>query len=113
MPTYIGCCCWGLGEQVGVKPIRNYSDKMQAEDVKKAIIVVKGGITPFARSAIQELCAQREVSTRYLSMQTQRIGAQNLKTCLSLAHYCVLHGSFVGQLAHCIMTYMRTAAHCA
>lgn len=48
-------------EKVGVKPIRNYSDKMQAEDVKKAIIVVKGGITPFARSAIQELCAQREV----------------------------------------------------
>lgn len=48
--------------QVGVKPIRNYSDKMQAEEVKKAIIVVKGGITPFARSAIQELCAQREVS---------------------------------------------------
>lgn len=45
-----------------MKPIRNYSDKMQAEEVKKAIIVVKGGITPFARSAIQELCAQRDVS---------------------------------------------------
>lgn len=44
-----------------MKPIRSYSDKMLAEDVKKAIIVVKGGITPFARSAIMELCAQREV----------------------------------------------------
>lgn len=48
--------------QVGVKPIRSYSDKMLAEEVKKAIIVIKGGITPFARSAIMELCAQREVS---------------------------------------------------
>lgn len=50
-------------EKVGVKPIRSYSEKMQEEDVKKAIIVIKGGITPFARSAIQELCAQREVCT--------------------------------------------------
>eukprot|EP00752_Nemacystus_decipiens_P005454 g4943.t1 len=48
-------------EKVGVKPIRSYSERMQEEDVKKAIIVIKGGITPFARSAIQELCAQREV----------------------------------------------------
>ena len=53
--------------QVGVKPIRSYSDKMLAEEVKKAIIVIKGGITPFARSAIMELCAQREV-TMYASM---------------------------------------------
>ncbi|CAM9320664.1 unnamed protein product, partial [Hapterophycus canaliculatus] len=48
-------------EKVGVKPIRSYSDKMLEEEVKRAIIVIKGGITPFARSAIQELCAQREV----------------------------------------------------
>lgn len=52
-------------EKVGVKPIRSYSEKMQEEDVKKAIIVIKGGITPFARSAIQELCAQREVRIIY------------------------------------------------
>ncbi|CAB1120373.1 unnamed protein product [Ectocarpus sp. 6 AP-2014] len=48
-------------EKVGVKPIRSYSEKMLEEEVKRAIIVIKGGITPFARSAIQELCAQREV----------------------------------------------------
>ncbi|CAN0430384.1 unnamed protein product, partial [Scytosiphon promiscuus] len=48
-------------EKVGVKPIRSYSDKMLEMEVKRAIIVIKGGITPFARSAIQELCAQREV----------------------------------------------------
>ena len=55
-------CCGALRcGQVGVKPIRSYSDKMLAEEVKKAIIVIKGGITPFARSAIMELCAQREV----------------------------------------------------
>ncbi|CAM9366749.1 unnamed protein product [Pylaiella littoralis] len=48
-------------EKVGVKPIRSYSERMQEQDVKKAIIVIKGGITPFARSAIHELCAQREV----------------------------------------------------
>lgn len=58
--------------QVGVKPIRSYSDKMQAEEVKKAIIVVRGGITPFARSAITELCAQRDVSviTGYVGAKT-------------------------------------------
>lgn len=55
-------------EKVGVKPIRSYSEKMQEEDVKKAIIVIKGGITPFARSAIQELCAQREVCCMYVCM---------------------------------------------
>ncbi|CAM9296936.1 unnamed protein product [Scytosiphon promiscuus] len=50
-----------IEEKVGVKPIRSYSDKMLEMEVKRAIIVIKGGITPFARSAIQELCAQREV----------------------------------------------------
>ncbi|CAM9560304.1 unnamed protein product [Choristocarpus tenellus] len=49
-------------EKVGVKPIRGYSEKMLAENVSKAIIVVRGGITPFARSAILELCAQRQVT---------------------------------------------------
>lgn len=53
-------------EKVGVKPIRSYSEKMLEEEVKRAIIVIKGGITPFARSAIQELCAQREVRCIYI-----------------------------------------------
>ncbi|CAM9788672.1 unnamed protein product [Phaeothamnion confervicola] len=49
-------------EKVGVKPIRAYAERMGEENVNAAIIVVKGGITPFARTAIGELCAQRHVS---------------------------------------------------
>jgi DNA-directed RNA polymerase I, II, and III subunit RPABC1 len=46
-------------EKVGVKPVRTYGDRMMTEGVKRCIIVVRGGMTPFARSATQELCAQR------------------------------------------------------
>lgn len=64
------CFEYICAHKVGVKPIRSYSDKMLAEEVKKAIIVVKGGITPFARSAIMELCAQREVTPSTLSVRS-------------------------------------------
>jgi DNA-directed RNA polymerases I, II, and III subunit RPABC1 len=48
-------------EKVGVKPIRTYGDRMREQGVSKCIIVVRGGMTPFARSATQELCSQRNV----------------------------------------------------
>eukprot|EP00947_MAST-08B_sp_MAST-8B-sp1_P000403 g403.t1 len=41
--------------KVGVKPIRQYVERMKEQQVTKAIIVVKEGVTPFARSAVNEL----------------------------------------------------------
>ena len=49
-------------EKVGVKPIREYGDQMKQDGVNKAIIVVRGNLTPFAKTATQELCSQRGVS---------------------------------------------------
>jgi DNA-directed RNA polymerase I, II, and III subunit RPABC1 len=42
-------------EKVGVKPIKTYCERMKAQDVKRAIIVVKVNLTPFAKQAIREM----------------------------------------------------------
>ncbi len=41
--------------KVGVQPIRQYCERMAAEAVTRAIIVVQEGITPFARQGLAEL----------------------------------------------------------
>jgi DNA-directed RNA polymerase I, II, and III subunit RPABC1 len=38
--------------KVGVKPIREYKTKMEEENVSRAIVVVKEGVTPFAKNEI-------------------------------------------------------------
>jgi DNA-directed RNA polymerases I, II, and III subunit RPABC1 len=45
-------------DKVGVKPIKDYTDRMQAEGVTNAIIVLKVDITPFAKQAVQEMSEQ-------------------------------------------------------
>jgi len=42
-------------EKVGVKPIKTYCERMKAENVLRAIIVVKISLTPFAKQAIREM----------------------------------------------------------
>ena len=42
-------------ETLGVKPIRVYTDRMKAQMVGRAIIVVKKGITAHARTALLEM----------------------------------------------------------
>lgn len=42
-------------EKVGVKPIKVYTDRMQAEGVSNAIIILRVDITPFAKQAVQEM----------------------------------------------------------
>lgn len=42
-------------EKVGVKPIKNYAQQMMDENVKRAIIVVKVNLTPFAKTAVKEM----------------------------------------------------------
>jgi len=42
-------------EKVGVKPIKVYTDRMRAEGVSNAIMVLKVDITPFAKQAVQEM----------------------------------------------------------
>ncbi|KAG5176901.1 RNA polymerase Rpb5, C-terminal domain-containing protein [Tribonema minus] len=48
-------------EKVGVKTIRTYGDRMKDENVRKSIIVVRGGMTPLSRDANAQLCQQRGV----------------------------------------------------
>ena len=42
-------------DKVGVKPIKVYTDRMRAEGVFNAIMVLKDDITPFAKQAVQEM----------------------------------------------------------
>lgn len=42
-------------EKVGVKPIKVYTDRMRAEAVSNAIMVLRVDITPFAKQAVQEM----------------------------------------------------------
>lgn len=42
-------------EKLGVKPIKIYTDRMRAENVGNAIIVLRVDITPFAKQAVQEM----------------------------------------------------------
>jgi DNA-directed RNA polymerase I, II, and III subunit RPABC1 len=42
-------------EKVGVKPIKTYCTRMKEENVLRAVIVVKGNLTPFAKQAVKEV----------------------------------------------------------
>jgi len=42
-------------EKVGVKPIKVYTDRMRAENVTNAIMILRVDITPFAKQAVQEM----------------------------------------------------------
>jgi len=42
-------------EKVGVKPIRNYCIKMQEQSVQRAIMVVRVGMSSFAKQALAEM----------------------------------------------------------
>jgi DNA-directed RNA polymerase I, II, and III subunit RPABC1 len=46
-------------DNVGVKPIRKCLEKMKEQEVIKAIIVVKGKLTPFAKQALQNTNASQ------------------------------------------------------
>ncbi|CAM9945394.1 unnamed protein product [Heterosigma akashiwo] len=48
-------------EKVGVKPIKTYCERMKEENVTKAIMVVRGGITPFAKQALQEMAHRYKI----------------------------------------------------
>ncbi|EOD16322.1 hypothetical protein EMIHUDRAFT_430670 [Emiliania huxleyi CCMP1516] len=49
---------WPTDPKVGVKPIKRYMDRMNEDDVKRAILVVQQSLTAFAKQAIVEICAQ-------------------------------------------------------
>ena len=42
-------------EKVGVKPIKVFTDRMRAEGVSNAIMVLRVDITPFAKTALSEM----------------------------------------------------------
>ena len=48
---------WPTDPKVGVKPIKRYMERMNEEDVKRAILVVQQNLTAFARQALSEIQA--------------------------------------------------------
>ncbi len=51
-------------EKVGVKPIKTYCERMKAENVFRAIVVVKVNLTPMAKDALRQM-AQRQYRVEY------------------------------------------------
>lgn len=51
-------------EKVGIKPIKTYCERMQADGVYRAIIVVKVNLSPFAKSVVKEL-SMRDYKIEY------------------------------------------------
>ena len=49
---------WPIDPKVGVKPIKRYMERMNEEDVKRAILVAQQNLTAFARQALSEIQAQ-------------------------------------------------------
>ena len=54
-PTDIIFVFWPIDPKVGVKPIKRYMERMNEEDVKRAILVVQQSLTAFARQALSEI----------------------------------------------------------
>jgi len=48
---------WPQDAKVGVKPIKRYMERMNEDDVKRAILIVQQTMTAFAKQAIIEICA--------------------------------------------------------
>jgi len=55
--------------KVGVKPIRRNLEKMKNEDVFRAIIVVQGGLTPFAKQALQNTGSSKYKVEQFLEKE--------------------------------------------
>ena len=49
---------WPMDPKVGVKPIKRYMERMNEEQVKRAIMVVQQNLTAFAKQALSEIQAQ-------------------------------------------------------
>ena len=49
---------WPVDAKVGVKPIKRFMQRMNEEDVKRAILVVQQNLTAFAKSALTEIQVQ-------------------------------------------------------
>ena len=47
---------WPADPKVGVKPIKRFVERMNEDDVKRAILVVQQQMTAFAKQAVQEIC---------------------------------------------------------
>merc|ERR1712046_345738 len=48
---------WPTDPKVGVKPIKRYMERMNEDDVKRAVLIVQQSMTAFAKQAIVEICA--------------------------------------------------------
>jgi DNA-directed RNA polymerase I, II, and III subunit RPABC1 len=46
-------------ETIGVSPIREYIQKMEGQKVKRAILVVQAGITPYAKAVLLGMAPKR------------------------------------------------------
>lgn len=80
-------------ERLGVGPIKTYLDRMKAESVLNAVIVLRVDITPYAKQALQEMSDQFRIEhfreaellvdiTKHQLVPDHQVLTQNEKTAL-------------------------------
>lgn len=77
--------------KVGVKTMKTYSQRMKAENVFKAILVVQLSLTPFARSSISEISAKFHLDV----FQVKLIALMILKNKVVAVDFCLASCLFV------------------
>ena len=77
-------------EKVGVKPIKQYTDFMTTSGAQNAIIVLRQGITTFAKQAVAELAATHTIEhfkeVRKTNTTTQHNTTQQLRRPCGTRH---------------------------
>ncbi|XP_059443465.1 DNA-directed RNA polymerases II and IV subunit 5A-like [Corylus avellana] len=77
--------------KVGVKTMKTYSQRMKAENVYKAILVVQQSLTPFAKSSINEISSKFQLDV----FQVKLIALMILKNKIVAVDFCLASCIFV------------------
>jgi DNA-directed RNA polymerase I, II, and III subunit RPABC1 len=59
--------------KVGVKTIKTYAERMKAENVHRAILVVQQNLTPFARQCVSEMSSKYHLEVFQVLFQTRLV----------------------------------------
>mmetsp|Transcript_7263 Transcript_7263/g.13388 ORF Transcript_7263/g.13388 Transcript_7263/m.13388 type:complete len:225 (+) Transcript_7263:486-1160(+) len=53
--------CWTDGNKVGVAPIRQFAEALDARDIRRGILVVENTVSPFGKQALASMRGERYV----------------------------------------------------
>ena len=74
--------------KIGIKTVKNYCQRMQEENISRAIIVVQMGMTPSAKQALSDM-APKYILEQFLESELL-INITEHEVCLILSKYLFL-----------------------